>query len=80
MSAPTGVNVPHILFDPGPGTAQEVGVMLGFIATFVLSMSVYLLFWKRTSISLFSEASLQFYGLSQLRVLLADLGCMGSGE
>jgi len=69
MSAYTGANVPHIPFHRGPGTAQEVGVMLGFIAAFVLSMSVYLLFWKSTSIRYsprFSEASLRVFGLSRL--------------
>lgn len=49
MSAPTGTKIPHIPFHPGPSTAQEVGVMLAFMAAFVLSMGVYLLFWKCTS-------------------------------
>jgi len=48
MSAPTGANIPHIPFHPGPSTAQEIGVMLAFMAAFVLSMVVYLLFWKCT--------------------------------
>lgn len=33
-------------FHAGPGTAQEVGVMIGFMAAFVLVTVVYLIIWK----------------------------------
>lgn len=42
----TNPHGPHISYDAGPGTAHEVGVMLGFMAVFVLSMTVYLLIWR----------------------------------
>lgn len=76
-AAYTGVNVPHILFDPGPGTAQEVGVMLGFIAAFVLSMSVYLLFWKRTSSSFLRGFTSDLWAFS-IACLggLTEVGCI----
>lgn len=79
-AAYTGVNVPHILFDPGPGTAQEIGVMLGFIAAFVLSMSVYLLFWKSMSIRYSPHFLDQLSGRSRSRVrgLIEFYGIVGN--
>lgn len=36
----------NIPFHAGPGTRHEVGVMVGFMVLFVLSMGVYLVFWR----------------------------------
>ena len=33
-------------FNPGPGTAHEIGVMIGFILVFFIVSLGYLLFWK----------------------------------
>ena len=33
-------------FVPGPGVGHELGVMFGFMAIMVLSMVMYLVFWK----------------------------------
>ena len=30
----------------GPGTAHEIGIMIGFMAIFVISTAIYLVFWK----------------------------------
>lgn len=42
----TNPHGPHIPYHAGPDTAHEVGVMLGFMAVFMLSMTVYLLIWR----------------------------------
>ena len=47
----TNPHGPHISYHAGPGTTHEVGVMLGFMAVFVLSMTVYLLIWRSQSAS-----------------------------
>lgn len=39
-------NEPSSPYHAGPGTAHEIGVMMGFIVAFVLSMGLYLIFWK----------------------------------
>lgn len=51
--------------------------MLGFIAAFVLSMSVYLLFWKRTSIPPFSGFTLAF-SIACLGRLIEFYGVVGN--
>lgn len=33
-------------YHAGPGTAHEIGVMIGFMAAFVLITAVYLVMWK----------------------------------
>ena len=39
-------NEPTGPYNPGPGTPHEVGVMIGFMAIFVLVTTVYLVLWK----------------------------------
>ena len=39
-------NEPSGPYHAGPGTAHEVGVMVGFMAAFVLIASSYLILWK----------------------------------
>ena len=36
----------NIPFHAGPGTRHEVGVMVGFMVLFALSMGVYLVLWR----------------------------------
>lgn len=33
-------------YHAGPGTAHEIGIMVAFIAAFVLSMGAYYLVWR----------------------------------
>ena len=33
-------------FHAGPGTAHEIGVMVGFMAAFVLITTIYLILWR----------------------------------
>ena len=37
---------PVVPFHAGPGTAHEIGVMVGFMAAFVLVATVYLVVWR----------------------------------
>ncbi|KAL9128426.1 MAG: hypothetical protein Q9217_002888 [Psora testacea] len=39
-------NEPTGPYHAGPGTAHEIGVMIGFIAIFFLITAVYLVLWK----------------------------------
>ena len=39
-------NEPSGPYHPGPGTAHEVGVMVGFMAAFVIIAASYLIIWK----------------------------------
>ncbi|MDI1489462.1 MAG: hypothetical protein OHK93_008741 [Ramalina farinacea] len=39
-------NEPKGAYHPGPGTAHEVGVMIGFMAAFVLITVAYLMLWR----------------------------------
>lgn len=39
--------LPKIPFHAGPGTVHEIGVMIAFIAAFVLTTLGYLWVWKR---------------------------------
>lgn len=39
-------NSPTAPYHAGPGTAHEIGIMVAFIAAFVLSMGAYYLVWR----------------------------------
>ena len=39
-------NEPSGPFHAGPGTAHELGVMVGFMAAFVIITATYLVIWK----------------------------------
>ena len=39
-------NEPSGPFHAGPGTAHEIGVMIGFMAAFLIITAVYLIIWK----------------------------------
>ena len=39
-------NEPRGPYHPGPGTVHEIGVMIGFMAAFVLITLAYLLLWR----------------------------------
>ena len=43
---PSGNQAPTGPYHAGPGTAHEIGVMIGFMAAFVLITIVYLVMWK----------------------------------
>ena len=34
-------------YHAGPGTPHEIGIMIGFMATFVLTMVIYWIAWQR---------------------------------
>lgn len=39
-------NEVQVPFHPAPSIGHEIGIMLGFMAFFVLSMGVYYVFWR----------------------------------
>ena len=39
-------NAPQPPYHPGPGTGHEIGVMVGFMAAFVIITAVYLVIWR----------------------------------
>ncbi len=43
---PTQNQAPTGPYHAGPGTAHEIGVMIGFMAAFVLITLVYLVMWR----------------------------------